>query len=103
MSSPDNARLEIPLDALRLIVTKLATPTTGLLQADIWALAGLMGVEISQACPPIILFLFQFIGHIDCNGLLYRCPVQDTPPPDLTTSRLLHFSAATLISMRRKP
>jgi len=48
MSSPDNAGLEIPIDALRPIVAQYATRTTGLSRADIWALAGLTGAEISR-------------------------------------------------------
>ena len=53
MFSPDNAGLEIPIDALSPIVTQYVTPTTGLSRADIWALAGLTGAEI-----------------FDCNGSL---------------------------------
>jgi len=48
MSNPDNAGLEIPIGALRPIVTQYATPTTGLSRADIWALASLTGAKISE-------------------------------------------------------
>ena len=75
MSIPDNSGLEIPIDALRLINMQYSTPTTGLSQADIWALAGLTGAEISQTRPSIMLFPLQFIGRIYCNGPLDRGPV----------------------------
>ena len=75
MFSPDNAGLEILIDALSPIVTQYATPTTGLLRADIWALADFTGAEISQTLPHIILFSLQSIGHIHCNSPLRCCPV----------------------------
>jgi len=113
LSRVDNFGLDIPINALKPTVTQYATPESGLSRADIWALAGLTGVEISQPTnKPSLKFPLQFIGRTDCDDpttnricrdenshpvecAYNRGPHRDFPSPHLNTVELLHFFHAT--------
>lgn len=103
LSNPDNAGLDIPVNALKTIVEKYTSPAYGLSRADIWALAALVGSEVSQND---ISFPMEYIGRIDCenaheicykdNGNEQPCrdnrgPHRPLPESDMTTSQLLHW------------
>ena len=103
LSNPDNAGLDVPIDALRNIIDKYASPAYGISRADIWAFAALVGSEISQND---ISFPMEYIGGVDCenahevcykdNGVEQPCqenrgPHRPLPEPDMTTSQLLHW------------
>mmetsp|Transcript_30388 Transcript_30388/g.45995 ORF Transcript_30388/g.45995 Transcript_30388/m.45995 type:complete len:511 (-) Transcript_30388:384-1916(-) len=103
LSNGENAGLDVPIDALTPIVDQYATPAYGLSRADIWAMAALVGSEVSQND---ITFPFEYIGRVDCenahdvcykeNGSPQPCqenrgPHRPLPGPDLTTSELLHW------------
>lgn len=103
LSNPDNAGLDIPINAIQPIVDKYATPEYGLSRADIWALAALASAEISQNT---ISFPMEYIGRVDCenandvclkaDGSVQPCqknrgPHRPLPEPDITTSELLHW------------
>lgn len=103
LSNPDNNGLHIPINALKPIVDKYTTPAYGLSRADIWALAALVGAEISQSS---IAFPMEFVGRIDCenaqdvcykeDGSVQPCqenrgPHRPLPSADMTTSELLHW------------
>jgi len=104
LSHGDNFGLDIPIDALRPIVDKYASPAFGISRADIWALAALVGSEVSQND---ISFPMEYIGRVDCENAHEVCykedgtteqpcqenrgPHRPLPEPDLTTSQLLHW------------
>lgn len=105
LSNGDNAGLDIPIDALTPIVNQYATPAYGLSRADIWALAALVGSDVSQNAN--VPFPMEYIGRVDCenahdicykeNGVdeqpcqKNRGPHRPLPGPDMTTSELLHW------------
>lgn len=117
MSDPDNGGLDIPIKALRPVVTKYvnssssSTTTPGLSRADIWALAAMAGTEISQPAnsDPFLEFPLYYHGRIDCdaeeeaicvnkaNEAILCSETTDSyhrlPPPDMATHELLEFFA----------
>jgi len=111
LTDMDNFGLDIPIDALKPIVTQFSTQETGLSRADIWALAGLTGVEISQVSNTPYKFPLQYIGRVDCDSdrtvvcqnvqndivpCAYNSgPRRVAPSPDLDTVELLHFFYTT--------
>ena len=70
MSDPENAGLEVPIHALAPIVAEFEHDC--LSRADIWALAGSVGVDRGIQNPPdsssINLFPFPWIGRQNCGA-----------------------------------
>jgi len=108
LSNLDNFGMDIPIDALKPIVKQYATPESGLSRADIWALAGLTGVETSQSGSFFLEFPLQFVGRRDCENSeknevcrnaqkeIVACsyktgPYRHMPSSHLDTAELLHF------------
>ena len=115
MTNPDNLGLEVPIEAFIPIVLKYATAQRGLSRADIWALAGLTGAEISQSRSPILNFPLQFIGRIDRDDnerkqtpcmdehneivpcTYNRGPHRSMPSPDDAITRFKHTRIITFL------
>mmetsp|Transcript_34267 Transcript_34267/g.63151 ORF Transcript_34267/g.63151 Transcript_34267/m.63151 type:complete len:554 (-) Transcript_34267:470-2131(-) len=122
LTDPDNAGLDIPIQYIQPVVdryassssleTTKATTTTGISRADIWALAALAGVEMSQdTAKERISFPLYLYGRRDCDDndndatpcfntwdepvpcgkTTTAAPGYPPPGPDLVTDELLQF------------
>lgn len=87
MLNPDNAGLEIPIDALAPVVAEHAV--NGLTRADIWALAGAVGADTSQRQNRRVTYNFHYYGRPVCNE--DSLPARVLPPADITSSGIVHF------------
>ena len=99
---PDNAGLDVPINALIPIVNKYAhneglTAAIGspISRADIWALATLVGVDQATGSqrPDGVTFPMTHFGRVDCSNSVdgYGGPARSLPSPDLTTHGLISF------------
>lgn len=75
LTEPDNNGLEIPMQALSSIVSIYGGDT--LSRADIWALAGLVGAEMTQAQQK---FELDYIGRTICEATGQPCLDGDNNP-----------------------
>lgn len=92
MSNPDNAGLDVPIDALAPICSTFASQ--GLSRADIWALAGLVGAKEAQ--PPTAtdnrVFRLEKTGRPTCQGGNAKGgPSQTMPSSNGNTDHVLEF------------
>lgn len=92
MSEPDNAGLDVPIDALQPVVD-LLTYTSAAPQfsrADVWALAALVGAEMTQN---ELAFPMNYVGRADCSPAGAKSgPTRHLPHhSNITTSSLMHF------------
>lgn len=104
MSNGDNAGLDIPINALVPVVAQYAhnpelTASIGtpISRADIWALATLVGAEMSTPNPPAdVTWPMTHIGRVDCsdaNAAGEGGFDHELPSPNLNTHELLAFFA----------
>jgi hypothetical protein len=105
MANPDNFGLEVPIAALDSVVTVHEDPILGISRADIWALATLVGADVSQPFP-VADFSLNTVGRINCEDAGDPCfdaqnveipctqtqgPTREIPHADITTADLFHF------------
>lgn len=103
LTDPDNNGLDIPINSLNSIVSKWKDDVIS--RADIWALATLVGAEMTQSQEK---FHLDFVGRVDCentgkscldaNGNSRECKqdlgdFQQMPRPDFVTHETLEFFA----------
>ena len=68
MANQDNKRLGIPINALSSIVTKFATPSTGLSRADVWVQAMYTAINmVNKGSAQPITFTMNWVGRVDCE------------------------------------
>ena len=111
LTNADNAGLDIPIDALRSVVTTHEQSDGGLSRADIWALAAITGADFTRPGNDIF-FSMEYFGRINCeennatacldaDGNDVPCaetrgPHRELPPADIDTEDLLDFSVMPL-------
>lgn len=89
MSDPENAGLEVPMDALNPIVAQYENLC--LSRADIWAIAALVGADVTQNQ---LDFPLEWVGRRNCDDNDPRGgPARVMPSADLDVHALLDFFA----------
>ena len=91
MSDPENAGLEVPIEALRPIVECYSEPTSGLTRADIWALAGLTAAEHMQDDDDGVIYSFEYYGRSSLPNEMSGKDGDIMPGNHLTTQGLLDY------------
>jgi hypothetical protein len=77
LDNPENFGLQKPVNALRDVVEEHANSQTGLSRADIWALAGFVACDVSQARIDFSLDHFRWWGRVDCENTGQVCRNKD--------------------------
>ena len=105
LENPSNFGLDIPIEALESVVQDHEDLALGFSRADIWALAALVGADVSQR-RPLVDFSLETIGRINCEDAGNPCldfdnevtpctpergPHRELPLADITTADLFHF------------
>lgn len=75
MTNPDNFGLGIPVEALRPVVKRFATPATGLSRADLWAFAATVAADVAPHgnVSSAINFTMNWYGRVDCENANDQC------------------------------
>jgi len=85
----DNNGLEVPITALRPIVQTYANSFT---RADIWAMASLVGAEVSQPNNnDYRSFSMEWIGRRTCDSPEMQGPAESLPSSNVNTMQLVDF------------